>query len=172
MKRSSALSWIVTVLVLGGLTTYLALSEPPSMRKPGLTELPASVKVSGSRELFIEPGSSVEAQLVTSLVRRDRATAPLVQTTGAIVATLPQESQERGGLDAPHPRVSPPTPNGGSPTPKSRSRARRSIARKSSMRRRLARRSASSTERASSSRSDRTHHGSSHTRKRVSCRQS
>lgn len=97
MKRSSALSWIVTVLVLGGLTTYLALSEPPSMRKPGLTELPASVKVSGSRELFIEPGSSVEAQLVTSLVRRDRATAPLVQTTGAIVATLPKRAKNEVG---------------------------------------------------------------------------
>lgn len=90
MKRLSILSWIITALILGGLVTYLALSEPPSMRRSAPTEPPASVKVAGPRELFIEPGSSVEAQLVTSQFRRDRATAPLVQTTGAVAASLPK----------------------------------------------------------------------------------
>jgi hypothetical protein len=84
-------SWIVTALLLGALVGYLVLAKPPAMTtQAAAAEGPSAIRVTGPRELRIEPGSSLESKLTLREVRRERTTSAILDVTGSVVASLPK----------------------------------------------------------------------------------
>jgi membrane fusion protein, heavy metal efflux system len=90
-------SWIITALVLGTLVSYLALSKPPTMTPASRTDGPSAVRVTGPKELHIEPGSSLESKLVVQTVRRERTRSAILEVTGSVVANLPKGGDPTDG---------------------------------------------------------------------------
>jgi hypothetical protein len=85
-------SWLITIILLGTLVSYLAWSKPPAMVQPSSLDGPSAVRITGPKELRIEAGSSLESKLVVKSVRRARTTAAILEVTGSVVANL-----RRGG---------------------------------------------------------------------------
>ncbi|MBX3218955.1 MAG: efflux RND transporter periplasmic adaptor subunit [Labilithrix sp.] len=76
--------------MLGALVAYLALSRPPAMTQASRMEGPAAARVTGPKEIHIEPGASLESKLVVKTVRRERTTSAILEVTGSVVASLPK----------------------------------------------------------------------------------
>ncbi|AKU98765.1 Cobalt/zinc/cadmium efflux RND transporter, membrane fusion protein, CzcB family [Labilithrix luteola] len=90
-------SWIVTVVLLGALVGYLALTKPPSMTQAPRADGPSAVRVTGPKEFRIEPGSSLESKLVVASVRTERTTSAILEVTGSIMASLPKGARTSEG---------------------------------------------------------------------------
>ncbi|MCS6898442.1 MAG: efflux RND transporter periplasmic adaptor subunit [Myxococcales bacterium] len=98
-------AWGVTAALLGGLAFFLVSSKPPRMAKaPSLENVMGGVQIPGPRRLLIAPEAPLMKKLHTGVVRVERTEAPVLEVSGAVIASLPREgklSEERWQFASP-----------------------------------------------------------------------
>jgi multidrug efflux pump subunit AcrA (membrane-fusion protein) len=86
--RRRFLSWASTLVLLGVLATYLALSQPPKPERTVTANPALEVQVLADGRILVPDTGPFAVQLQRRPVMVQRTTAPLVQATGTLLAAM------------------------------------------------------------------------------------